>query len=127
MHAGVGLGGLNMPNGWYTLHMPSYFKPWGIKKYSGPYMVQIEPTYISIKCRIVNSYVDGFLNSSDNAMVPSPYYLEAVLCGSVASDVTVVMYRKGLLQVLFESFSKVPIGLSYIYSSSHSSSPHWYQ
>ena len=42
MHRGVRLGGLSMPNRWCTLYMPIYFKPWGIKKYSIPYMVQIE-------------------------------------------------------------------------------------
>ena len=39
MHWGVRLGGLVMPNGWGTLYIPIYFKPWGIKKYSIPYMV----------------------------------------------------------------------------------------
>ena len=39
MHRGVRLGGLSMPNGWYTLCMPIYFKPLGVKKYSIPYMV----------------------------------------------------------------------------------------
>ena len=63
MHGGVGLGRLSMPNGWCTMHMPIYFNPWGIKKYSVPYMVQIELTYIPIKCGIVNPHVDGFLNS----------------------------------------------------------------
>ena len=42
--------------------MPIYLKHWGIKKYSIPYMVQIGLTYISIKCVVVNPYVDGFLN-----------------------------------------------------------------
>ena len=51
---GVGLSGLGMPNGWCTLCIPIYFKSWGIKKYSVPYMVQIELTYIP-----VNPYVDG--------------------------------------------------------------------
>ena len=74
-------------------------------------MVQIELTYISIKFGIVNPYFDGFLNSSDTAMVLPHYYLEVFLCGSVASDATVAMYRGGFLQVLFESFSKGPRGL----------------
>ena len=38
MHGDDKLGGLGMSNGWDTLHMPIYFKPWGIKKYSIPYM-----------------------------------------------------------------------------------------
>ena len=115
MHGGVGLGGLSIPNGLCSLCMSIYFKPWGIKKYPVPYIVQIELTYISIKCGIVNFYVDGFLNSSGNAMVLPPYYLKVVLCGSVASDATVVMYRGGFLQVFSESFSKGPKGLSYIF------------
>ena len=43
--------------------------------YSVPYMVQIELTYIPIKCWIVNPYVDGLLNSSGSAMVLPPYLL----------------------------------------------------
>ena len=70
---GVELGGLGMPNSWYTLFMPIYFKLWCIEKHSVPYMVQIELTYIPIKCWIVNPYVDGFLNSSGNAMVFPPF------------------------------------------------------
>ena len=104
MHGSVGLGGLSMPNGWCILCMPIYFKPWGIKKYSVPYVVQVELTYISIKCGIVNPYVDRFHNSSGHAMVLPPYYLEVVLYGSVTSDATEVMYRGGFLQVFFESF-----------------------
>ena len=69
MHRGVGLGRLSKPNGCCTLHMPIYFKPWGIKKYSVPYMVQTEFTYISIKCGIVNPCIYGFLNCSGNVMV----------------------------------------------------------
>ena len=41
---GVRLGRLSMPSGWCTLWIPIYFKP---------YMVQIELTYISIKCGIL--------------------------------------------------------------------------
>ena len=33
MHGDDKLGGLGMPNGWYTLYMPIYLKPWGIEKY----------------------------------------------------------------------------------------------
>ena len=58
MYEGVGLGGLVMPNRWHTLHMPIHFKSWGIKKYSVPYMAQVELTYIPIKYGIVNPYVD---------------------------------------------------------------------
>ena len=48
-------------------------------------------------------------------MVLPPYYLEAVLCGGVACIVTVVMYRGGFLEVFFESFSKGPRGLPYVF------------
>ena len=30
MHRDVGLGGMSIPIGWCTLHMPIYFKPWGM-------------------------------------------------------------------------------------------------
>ena len=119
MYGGVGFGGLSMLNGWCSLWMPIYFKPWGIEKYSVPYMVQIELTYISIKCGIVNPYVHGFLNIFGNAMVLPPYYLEVVLCGCVESDATLVIYRGGFLQVLLESFSKGPRGLSIIFLITH--------
>ena len=39
IHGGVRLGELGMPYEWCTLHMPIYFKPWCIKKYSIPYMM----------------------------------------------------------------------------------------
>ena len=46
VHGGIRLGGWDMPN---ILHIPFYFKSRGIKKYSIPYMLPIELTYISIK------------------------------------------------------------------------------
>ena len=58
VHGVLGWVGLGMPN---ILHLPFYFKPRGIKKYSIPYMVQIELTYIFIKGGVVNSNVDGSL------------------------------------------------------------------
>ena len=59
MLGGVWLGGLSMPNGWCTMCMPIYVKPWDIKKYSVPYMVQIELNYIPNKCGIVNPAIGG--------------------------------------------------------------------
>ena len=47
-------------------------------------------------------------------MVLPPYYLEVFLCGNVTSGATVMVYRGWFLQVLLESFSKGPGGLSYI-------------
>ena len=122
MQGGVSLGGLSMANRWYTLCMPIYFKPWVIKTYSVLYMVQIELTYIPIECGIIVPYVDGFLNSSSNAMVLPPYYLEVALCRSVACYATVVVYRGRFLQVFFESFSKGTGGLLYI--PHHTQVPH---
>ena len=71
VHGVVRLGGMGMPD---ILHMPFYFKPRDIKKYSISCMVQIELTYISIKSRVVNSHVDGFFNCSGNVMVLPPYF-----------------------------------------------------
>ena len=93
MHRDVRFGGLSMPSGWCTLYMSIYFKSLGIKEYSVPCMVQIELTYISIKCGVVNLYVDGFFNCSGRAMVLPPYYFEVALCGYVASSATMVVYR----------------------------------
>ena len=59
-------------------------------------------------------YMDSF-NSSGYVMVLSPYYLEVILCSTVASGVSVIMYRWRILQMLLESFSKGPGGLSYIF------------
>ena len=84
------LGGLGMSN---ILCMSFYFKPRGIKKYSIPYMVKTELTYISIKSGVVNSNVDGFFNCSGSAMVRPPYYLEVILCGGLSSGATVIVYR----------------------------------
>ena len=118
MHGGVALGGLSKHNRWYTLCMPIYFEPWGIKKYSVPYKVQIELTYIPIKCGIVNPCIDGFLNSSGNAMVLPPYYLEVVLCGSMACYATVIVYGEGSFRCSLNLSSNVQEVLP-IYSSSH--------
>ena len=78
-------------------------------------MVQIELTYISIKCGIVNPYVNGFPNSSGSAMAIPPYYLQVVLCGCISDDATVAMYRAGFLQVLFECSSRGHRGFSYLF------------
>ena len=48
-------------------------------------------------------------------MVLPPYYLEVVLCGNVGGGVTVMVYKGRFLQMLLESFSKGPGGLSYIF------------
>ena len=48
-------------------------------------------------------------------MILPPYYLEVVLCGSVACIVTVVLYREGFIEVFFESFFKGPRGLSCVF------------
>ena len=61
IHVGVRFGGLSLPNGWCFLHIPISFEPWGVKKYSVPYMMQIELACISIKCGIVNPYIDGLI------------------------------------------------------------------
>ena len=58
LHGGVRLGGLSIPS---ILYMPLNFQPRGVKMYSLPYMVQIELTYISIKCGAFNSSIYWFL------------------------------------------------------------------
>ena len=88
MHGGVRLCGLGMPN---ILHMPFYFKPRGIKKYSIPMWCKLNLPIFLLKSWIVGSNVDGFFNCSGNAMVHPPYYLEVVLCGGA----TVVVYGEG--------------------------------
>ena len=52
-------------------------------------------------------------------MVLSFYYLEVVLSSKVPVGVTVIMYRQGILQMILESFSKGPGGLSYIFLITH--------
>ena len=60
---------------------PFILKPWGIEKYSVPYMVQIELTYISIKCGIVNPYIAGFTSQrAYYAIAPRhPPHLEYII------------------------------------------------
>ena len=55
MHGVLGWG-ISMPSGWCILCTHIYFKPRGIKMYSFPYLVQIELTYISIKCGVTDSH-----------------------------------------------------------------------
>ena len=44
-----------------------------------------------------------------------PYYLKVILTSRMACIVAVVMYRGGVLQVFFESFSKGPVGFPYVF------------
>ena len=74
-----------------------------------------ELTYISIRCAVFNSNIYWFFNSSGNAMVLPPYYLEVILSGGMACIVSMVVYRGRFLQVFFESFSKGPRGLPYVF------------
>ena len=94
VQGGVRLGRLGMPN---ILHMPFYFKPRGIKKYSIHIWCKLSFPVFLLKRGVVNPYVDGFFNCSGSAMVLSLYYLEVVLGGSVASSASVAVYRVGSL------------------------------
>ena len=44
-----------------------------------------------------------------------PYYLKVILASGVASMVAVMMNEGGVLQVLFEPFSKSPEGFPYVF------------
>ena len=44
-----------------------------------------------------------------------PYYLDVVMIGEVACMVTVLMNGRGVLQVLFVSFTKGPGGFPYVF------------
>ena len=44
-----------------------------------------------------------------------PYYLEVILTGRMACVVAMIMYRVGILKMLFESFNKDPSGFPYIF------------
>ena len=55
-----------------------------------------------------------------------PYYWKVILSSRMACIVAMMMYRGGILQVLFKSFSKGP-GSFPMYSSSQGRSPHWNQ
>ena len=55
-----------------------------------------------------------------------PYYLKVVMASRMACIVAMMMYGEGILQVLFESFSKGP-GSFPMYSLSQERSPHWNQ
>ena len=45
----------------------------------------------------------------------SPYYLKVILTSRMAYIIAMMMYGKGVLQVLFESFSKSPGGYPYVF------------
>ena len=47
-------------------------------------------------------------------MSPLPYYLKVILTSRMACIVAMMMYGRGVLQVLFESFTKTPGGFPYI-------------
>ena len=89
-------------------------------------MMQIELTYIHIKCGIVHLYVDRFLNSSSNAMVLLPIILKlsyAVLWPVMQLWLCI---GEGSFRCSLNLSPKV-LEVSPIYSSSHTSSPHWNQ
>ena len=44
-----------------------------------------------------------------------PYYLEVLLGGGMICVTAMMMYGRGLLQVLFESFTKGPGGFPYVF------------
>ena len=44
-----------------------------------------------------------------------PYYLKVILASRMECIVAMMMYRGGILQVLFEFFSKGPGGLPYVF------------
>ena len=44
-----------------------------------------------------------------------PYYLKVILASRMACIIALMMYGKGILQVLFESFSKSPRGFPYVF------------
>ena len=44
-----------------------------------------------------------------------PYYLEVVMIGGMACMVTVLMNGKGVLQMLFVSFTRGPGGFPYVF------------
>ena len=48
-------------------------------------------------------------------MTLPPYYLEVVLYNGMTSIMTMAMYRGCFLEVFFESFSKGPRGLPYVF------------
>ena len=47
--------------------------------------------------------------------LPPPYYLKVILTSRMVGIVAVMMYREEILQVLFESFSKGPVGFPYVF------------
>ena len=44
-----------------------------------------------------------------------PYYLEVILTGRMACVMAMMMYRGGIPQMLFESFTKGPGGFPYVF------------
>ena len=100
-----------MPN---CLCMPFYYKPRSVKDNPVPYLVQIELTYISILFCIIDPNVSGFFNSSGNAIVLPPHYLEISLNGGMACVDAMIMYRGWFLYVLLESFCKGSRGFPYV-------------
>ena len=56
-----------------------------------------------------------YFNISNITMPLPPYYLKVILTNRMACVVAMMMYRGGILQVLFESFSKGPRGFPYVF------------
>ena len=122
----VRVGGLSMPNGWCTLCMPIYLKTWGIKKYSIPYMVQIELTYFLFKSGVVNPYMDSLIVlEMPWSSLPIIWKLSCVVIWPVMQ--LWLCIGEGYFRRSLNLSSKVLEVSPPIYSSSHASSPHWNQ
>ena len=83
------------------------FKPWGIKKDSVPYMIEVVLTNILVQGGVVYPYVNRLFYGSCLPLVLPSYDAELVIVYGVSSGLRMPMYGWWLLEVFFSSFPPV--------------------
>ena len=91
------------------------FKFWHVKHNLIPYVRQMVFAYVLVEGWIVHLYVYCFFDSSDQVLVLLPHTAEVLRGGIMTSDVKMVIYWEGGLQVFSEPLSKSCWWLPYIF------------
>ena len=91
------------------------FKFWDVKQNLIPYMRQMVVSHVIVEGWTIQPYVYCFFDSSDQVLVLPSHNTEVVSGGVMTSDVKVVTYWGGGLQVFPKSLSKHSWWLPYIF------------
>ena len=106
----------HVANGMATFWVDLFqFMFWDVKQNLTPYVMQMVFAYVLVEGWIVHPYVYCFFDSSDQVLVLPPPNAEGPNGGIMTSDVKMVIYWGGGLQVFSEPLSKSSWWLPYIF------------